>query len=264
MHLIKRKKVWGGGMMAILLFLGICGWAFGESITPEDLVHQITERWVNTENLQADLTVGTTMSGTPMNVDGTYWQKGRLFRIEVDLPSSSAGNEDKPGEPNKGLCIFDGKTLWLSSPDSIFKINYSVLGNEIKGIALPKIIGNIPAVSYQLSEKTLQEIEYYLLETRDVGQFIQEMVVPGMNFSIPVPLPFQRVVVWVNKTSLFPEMFEFYAKGENPSAFLRFGTINPEPAFSPELFTFKVTKGGAVMDVTELVKDQLKGFSDTP
>lgn len=232
---------------AVLVLAGIVGLAFltpgfSQTMTAEQISAKIKECWGNAKDFQADMNIDMEMMGTTMKMEGTVWQKDKLFRMEMTMPAGSMGAETT--EPMKMLMVFDGKTMWQLMPmmNMVTKIDSTA----------SEPLYSLPDVSYQISEKKKDGNSYYFLETSDVSKFTQKGIGGGMGSA--GQMPFQKVGVWVNKTSSFPELTEFYSQEGKTVMSMEMKNVKTNQGISPELFTFKVPEGAQVMDMTEMMK----------
>ena len=228
----------------------------GQAMTAEQLTADISQKWNNIKDFQGDMTVGIQMFGKMMKMEGTMWAKDRLFRMEMTLPPEMMPSANKPIEPIKVLLVFDGKTMWQMLPmmNMVTKIEYSALEGKMKNM-LSGFHYSLPAVPYKLSEKKRNGIEYYLLETNETNKFIQSSPVSGMGVNLPTNMPFKGISVWVNKTTLFPDLTEFYFQDNaTPGMSLEFKDIKTDQGLASDLFTFQVPEGMQVMDMTASMK----------
>ena len=244
--------------VAVLVLAGIIGLAFltpgfSQTMTAEQISAKFKECWGNAKDFQADMNIGMEMMGTTMKMEGTVWQKDKLFRMEMTMPAGSMGTTTT--EPMKMLMVFDGKTMWQLMPmmNMVTKIDFASLEGKIKEqMESMSNLYSLPDVSYQISEKKKDGNSYYFLETSDVSKFAQKGIGGGMGSA--GQMPFQKVGVWVNKTSSFPELTEFYSQEGKTVMSVEMKNVKTNQGLSPELFTFKVPEGAQVMDMTEMVK----------
>ena len=253
-----RLRVKKGAVLVLagLFCLSLFRPAFSQEMTAEQLTAGMRQKWSSVKDFQTDLTIGMQMFGKMMKIEGTVWQKERLFRAEMTLPPELMPAGNKPGEPIKALMVFDGKTMWQSLPmmNLVTRTDFSALEGKLKNTPFSKPSYVLPELSFQLSEKNRDGNDYYFLETGDVEDFIQNSPVSSVGVNLPANMSFQSVGIWVNKTSLFPELIEFYAQDHTPGMFLQFKNIKTEQGLASELFTFRVPKDAMVMDMTEAVK----------
>jgi outer membrane lipoprotein-sorting protein len=227
-----------------------------QAMTAEQLTADISQKWSNIQDFQSDMTVGMQMFGKMMKIKGTIWQKGKLFRAEMTLPSELMPPTDKSVGPLKVLVIFDGKIMWQSLPmmNMVTKSDISALEGKTKNVSFSKSFYSLPAVSYQLSEKKRNGNDCYFLETKDTNKFIQNSPAAGLGVNLPMNMSFQSIGVWINKTTLFPDLIEFYVQNNTPGMSLEFKNIKTDQGLTLDLFTFQVPEGVQVMDVTASMK----------
>ena len=254
--------------VAVLVLAGIIGLAFltpgfSQTMTAEQISAKIKECWSNAKDFQADMNIGMEMMGTTMKMEGTVWQKDKLFRMEMTMPAGSMGTTTT--EPMKMLMVFDGKTMWQLMPmmNMVTKIDFASLEGKIKEqMESMSNLYSLPDVSYQISEKKKDGNSYYFLETSDVSKFAQKGIGGGMGSA--GQMPFQKVGVWVNKTSSFPELTEFYSQEGKTVMSIEMKNVKTNQGISPELFTFKVPEGAQVMDMTEMMKTTMEKAAPSP
>lgn len=246
--------------------------AFSQEMTAEELVTGISQKWSNIQDFQSDITVGMQMFGKAMKIKGTIWQKGGLFRTEMNLPPELMPRTDKQAEPVKVLMVFDGKVMWQMMPmmNMVLKTDISALDDKIKNAPFSRSLYSLPAVSYSLGEKKRNGNDYYFLETKDIARFIQNSPMSSAGVNLPMNMPFQNIGIWVNKGTLFPDMIEFCDQNNVPVMSLEFKNIKTDQGLVSDLFTFQVPEGMQVMDMTASMKamagkmTQSGTVSDTP
>ncbi|MFH0796305.1 MAG: hypothetical protein V2A65_04520 [Candidatus Omnitrophota bacterium] len=256
----------------VLVFAGIIGLAFltpgfSQTMTAEQISAKIKECWGNAKDFQADMALNMEMMGTTMKMEGTVWQKEKLFRMEMTMPAGSMGAPTT--EPMKMLMVFDGKTMWQLMPmmNMVTKIDFASLEGKIKeGMmgSMSKPLYSLPEVSYQISEKEKDGKGYYFLETTDIANFVQKSSMSGAGVNLPANMPFQGIGIWVNKTSSFPELTEFYSQEGKTVMSVEMKNVKTNQNLSPELFTFKVPEGVQVMDMTEMMKKMAGKIAPAP
>ena len=242
--------------LTVLLCLALFRPVFSQEMTAEELATAISQKWSGIQDLQGDMTVGMQMSGKMTEIKGAIWQKEKLFRVEMTMPPELMPPTDKAAEPLKMLMVFDGKTMWQSLPmmNMVTKIDISALEGTIKNAPFSRSFHSLPAVSYQLSEKTRKGQDYYFLETKEADKFVQNSPVSGMDVNLSTNTSFQGIGVWVNKETLFPDLIEFYTQKNTPGMFVEFKNIKTDQDLASELFTFRAPKGAQVMDLTASMK----------
>ena len=229
------------------------------AMTVEQLTADINQKWSNIRDFQSDLAVSVQVPGKTTKIEGTVWQKERVFRVEMTMPpeivETVAGF--KPAGSVKALMIFDGKTMWLSLPTTmnmVIKADISALEGKTNNAPFSKPLYSLPALSYMLNEENRNGNDYYLLETGNIKDFFQKSAVSFMGMFLPIKPPLQNIGVWVNKTTLFPELVEFYAQKNAPVMYVEFKNVKTDQGPSPNLFVFKIPKGVTPMDMTETLK----------
>ena len=248
----KVKTLFLTGFFCLALFRPV----FGQDMTVEELAAGMSQKWSSIQDLQADMTVGMQMFGKMMKVQGTIWQKDKLFRAEMTLPPELVPQTDESAEPVKVLMVFDGKIMWQLLPmmNMATKIDISELKGTIKNAPFSKSFYSLPDVSYQLSEKEQNGNTYYFLETKEADKFVKNSPVAGMGVNMPTNMSFQGVGVWVNKDTLFPDRIEFYAQNKTPGMYVEFKNVKTDQGLASKLFTFQVPKDVQVMDMTASMK----------
>ena len=231
----------------------------GQAMTVEQLTADISQKWSNIQDFQADLTVGVQVSGKTKKIEGTVWQKERVFRAEMKMPPEIIENliGFKPAGLVEVLVVFDGKTMWFSLPtmmNMVMKVDVSALKGKTNNAPFSKPFYSLPELSYMLSEEDRDGNDYYFLETGNVKDFFQKSAVSFMNMFLPTKPPLRSVGLWINKNTLFPDRVEFYAQKKAPAMYAEFNNIKTDQGLSPRLFVFKVPEGVTPMDMTETLK----------
>ena len=230
-----------------------------QAMTVEQLTADISQKWSNIQDFQSDLTIGVQVSGKTAKIEGTVWQKERVFRAEMTMPpeivETIAGF--KPAGSVKALMIFDEKTLWFLTPtmmNMVMKADISALEGKTNNAPFSKPLYSLPALAYMLSEENRNGNDYYFLETGSIKDFFQKSAMSFMGMLLPTKPPFQSIGVWVNTTTLFPDLVEFYTQNNTPGMSLEFKNVKTDQGLSPKLFVFKVPEGVTPMDTTETMK----------
>ena len=229
------------------------------AMTVEQLTADINQKWSNIQDFQSDLAVSVQVSDKTTKIEGTIWQKERVFRAEMtmspEIVETVAGF--KPAGSVKALMIFDGKTMWLSLPtmmNMVMKADISFLEGKTNNAPFSKFLYSLPALSYMLSEENRNGNNYYFLETGNIKDFFQKSAVSFMGMFLPTKPPLRNIGVWVNKKTLFPDRIEFYAEKNAPVMYAEFTNVKTDQGLSPKLFVFKVPEGATPMDMTETMK----------
>jgi outer membrane lipoprotein-sorting protein len=237
--------------------------AVKQTMTVEQLTAAMGQKWSSVKDLQVDMTINMQMLGRNMNMEGTVWQKDKLFRMEMTLPADIMPQTGKTAEPIKMLMVFDGKTMWQSMPmmNMVTKTDFSVLGDKAKDMFLKSSApGSLPPLSYKLSEDNRDGIGYYLLESEDVNKFIEG----NPSFAMAPNMSFESMSIWVDKATLFPDLLEFYSKGVKPVMSIGFKNVKTDQNLSPDLFVFKIPEGAQVMDMTKAMKGTYENMGKAP
>ena len=229
-----------------------------QAMTAEQLTADVSQKWSNIQDFQADLTIGVPVSGKTTKIEGIVWQKERVFRTEITVPPEivEAVAGFRPAGLFEVLMVFDGKTMWLSLPtmNMVMKTDISALEGKTNNALFSKPLYSLPALSYKLSEKNRNGNDYYFLETGEIKDFFQKSAVPFMGMFLPAKPPLRRIGAWVNKNTLFPDLVEFYAQKNAPVMYAEFKNVKTNQGLSPKLFVFKVPEGAMPMDMTETMK----------
>jgi len=241
--------------------LGVWKPIYSQELSPEELVSAIRQKWSTIQDFQADMTIGVQFLGTLLKIEGTVWQKERLFRAKMlfppELMPQMQSKEGTSQVPPEMLIVFDGKAMWQSMPmlpNLVMKTDFSSLEGKAKEVITPRALYNLPDLSYRVSEKNREGVAYYLLETGDVTQFLHKSVPPGMGINIPKDISFNKVCVWVNKATLFPELIEGFTQGDTPAFYLQFKNLKVNQGLPQELFLFQIPEGAQIMDMTAMMK----------
>ncbi len=256
----KVKALFLTGLLCLALFQPAFSQeeVVGQTITAEQLTADISQKWSNIQDFQSDLTVGVRVSGKMTKIEGVVWQKDRVFRTEMTVPSEiiEAIAGFKLAGLLEALMIFDGKTMWFSLPtmNMVMKADISALEGKTSNAPFSKPLYSLPVLSYRLSEKNRNENDYYFLETGEIKDFFQKSAVSFMGMFLPTKPPLRSIGVWVNKSTLFPDLIEFYTQKNAPVMYLEFKNVKTDQELSPELFVFRVPEGVTPMDMTETMK----------
>ena len=258
---LKAKVLFLTGLLCLALFRPVFSQEEAvpvPAMTVEQLTADINQKWSNIQDFQSDLTVSVQVSGKTTKIEGTVWQKERVFRTKVtmtpEIVESVAGF--KPAGLFEVLAVFDGKTMWFSLPtmNMVMKADFSALEGKTNNVPFSKPLYSLPALSYMLSEENRNGNDYYFLETGNIKDFFQKSAVAFMGMFLPTKPPFQSIGVWVNKNTLFPDLIEFYVQKNAPGMYVEFKNIKTDQGLSPKLFVFKVPEGVTPMDMTETMK----------
>ena len=262
--MIKRWKVKAlflTGLLCLALFRPVFSQEMvaGQAMTAEQLTADISQKWNNIQDFQSDLTIGMRVSGKMTKIEGTVWQKERVFRAKMMVPPEivEAAAGFKPAGLVEMLAVFDGKTMWLSLPtmmNMVMKADISAFEGKTNNASFSKPLYSLPELSYKLSEKNRNGNDYYFLETSDIKDFFQKSTVSFVGMFLPTKPPLRSIGVWVNKNTLFPDRIEFYAQKNVPVMYLEFKNVKTDQGLSSKLFVFKVPEGVTPMDMTETMK----------
>lgn len=248
-----RKR--GLFLLAGLFCLLFAEQGLAESMTAEKLVAAINQKGSGIQDFQADMTasVWKTTSKT-IQEEITVWQKGKLLRVEMALPSEMLPPTDRTVGSPKMLTVFDGKTMWQLMPtmNMVTKIDFSALEDTEKEVPFSKPPYLLPVIPYQMSEESRDGIDCYLLEPNDPNEFIQKSCIS--TWGNMKTKSAERISIWVNKATLFPELIELYSQGIKPAMSVKFRNIKINQGLSPNLFVFQVPEGAQMMDITAAMK----------
>ena len=249
-----------------LFFLSAVGLVQAEDLTADTILKQMKEKWSGSQSMQADVSMNANLSGLRIKIDGTMWQKAKLFRAEMTIPPEVLAGSSAAGSslaPLKMLMVFDGAVMWqhFSMMNMVTKIDMAAVESKLPGGMPPRVFlgGSLPEnVSYKVSAVTRSNKNYYLMEVKDIARFIKNAFPPGTMVNIPANMQFQKVAVWVGRDSLFPEIIEFFTTADTAMMAMEFKNIKVNPDLSPDLFVFNVPEGVQPVDMTPMVLAQLE------
>jgi len=83
------KALFLTGLLCLALFRPVFSQEViaGQAMTAEQLTANISQKWNNIQDFQSDMTVGVRVSGKMTKIEGAVWQKERVFRTEMTVPS---------------------------------------------------------------------------------------------------------------------------------------------------------------------------------
>ncbi|MGB9642378.1 MAG: LolA family protein [Candidatus Ratteibacteria bacterium] len=250
-------------MKKILILLAVAGFAtgmiFAQSESPKDvLMKRLAEKYKNIQEMSATLEVNMSMLGTTMKIPMKIWTKGVLARVDVSM--IIPGTEQKM----ESTTINDGKTVttYNNLNNTIMTIDLDKLPEELKN-RVKQSTGSPAGFNVEMLNKIKDQIvveetnkndkKVYLITVKDIEAIKNSLNMPAVN----APMPFKKILYWIDYESLNPLKMEFIAESDTPGMWI--DVLEIKTSVPDGIFKVSFPPDAKKIDMT----DSLKGMIPT-
>lgn len=220
-----------------------------------ELVLRANERWASLSDFQADFDIELRFLGSPLEVTGRGWQKGRLIRMQLQVPArflQGAAEKDATAEIT---LAYDGRVFWQVVPMAGMQFARRVDYERIeKELGLPPEVPSLklPDLPYRLGEREKDGVVFHYLETEAADELIEAILFPGTDLGVALE-PAARAAVWLDRETLFPARIDFHGPRDDIIRRVTFRDIRTDQDLSDEHFTLAPPEEAIVMDWTPVI-----------
>jgi len=236
----------------------VTGMIFAQNESPKDvLMKRLAEKYKNIQEMSATLEMNMSMMGTTMKMPMKVWTKNGLTRLDASMVIP--GSEQKM----ESTTINDGKTVttYNNLNNTIMTIDLDKLPEELKN-KVKQSTASPAGFDAELFNKIKNQIvveetnkngkKVYLITVKNIEAIKNSLNMPAGN----APLPFKKILYWIDYESLNPLKMEFFAESDTPGMWI--DVLEIKTSVPDGIFKVSFPPDAKKIDMTDSVKGVLQ------
>ncbi|MCX8082196.1 MAG: hypothetical protein N3D17_02190 [bacterium] len=242
-------------MFLVAVLVGIV-FSLRAEVNKEEFFARMLQKNSNVECISGKYEINMSMMGNIMKIPVNFWQKGNKMRMDMIM-----SNPGMP-QPMEIYMLMDGQKMiqYQKMLKTVFTFDLEKLPENMKQQMKNNqgFIMNSDSISqlYQMIDKISVEEKikdgksFYLISIRDISNTGNISSTFGVQSTQQM---FNKMLMWVNPSSLLPEKIEFYGDTDTPAMWIDILGLSTEP-FSDSVFKLDIPADVKYMDMTETMK----------